>query len=180
MSGQIVCGCLPGTTVPNAVFYGSLAISRTWIQSSPAINRHARWRWFPTPEGLYFSSDTPLESNHVYRLDRGGMVAKVAALSSSSIYGCRAGGGIFFSTMVEPSQTNLDPNVQLYGSRDGLDWRSLMQWRKDFWPMSLFQYGNAILPDGRNKTEFLALTTVAVKRDDLTTSIWRVRPRGVL
>ena len=134
----------------------------------------------PTPEGLYFSSDTPLESNHVYRLDRGGMVAKVAALSSSSIYGCRAGGGIFFSTMVEPSQSNLDPNVQLYGSGDGLDWRSLMQWPKDFWPMSLFQYGNAILPDGRNKTEFLALTTVAVNRDDLATSIWRVRPSGVL
>jgi hypothetical protein len=55
-----------------------------------------------------------------------------------------------------------------------------MQWRKDFWPMSLFQYGNAIFPDGRNDTEFLALTTVAVKSDDITTSIWRVRPRGVL
>jgi hypothetical protein len=134
----------------------------------------------PTPDGLYFSSDTPLESNHVYRLDRAGMLTKLAALSSSSIYGCRAGGGIFFSTMVEPSQTNLDRRVHIYGSRDGLDWRSLMQWRKDFWPMSLFQYGNAIFPDGRNDTEFLALTTVAVKSDDITTSIWRVRPRGVL
>ncbi len=26
----------------------------------------------PTSDGLYFSSDTPLESNHVYRLDREG------------------------------------------------------------------------------------------------------------
>ena len=26
----------------------------------------------PTPDGLYFSSDTPLESNHVYRLEREG------------------------------------------------------------------------------------------------------------
>jgi hypothetical protein len=134
----------------------------------------------PTSDGLYFSSDTPLESNHVYRLDRGGMLSKLAALSSSSIYGCRAGGGIFFSTMVEPSQTNLDPNVHLYGSRDGLDWHSLMQWPKDFWPMSLFQYGNAILPDGRNDTEFIALTTVAVQRDDIRASIWRVRSPGVL
>ena len=62
----------------------------------------------PTPDGLYFSSDTPLESNHVYRLDRGGTLTELAPLSSSSIYGCRAGGGIFFSTMVEPSQANLD------------------------------------------------------------------------
>ena len=134
----------------------------------------------PTPDGLYFSSDTPLESNRVYHLDRGGTLAELAPMSSSSIYGCRAGGGIFFSTMVEPSRTNLDPNVRLYGSRDGFHWRSLMQWRKDFWPMSLFQYGNAILPDGRNTTEFLALSTVAVQGDDLKTSIWRVPPAVML
>jgi len=134
----------------------------------------------PTPDGLYFSSDTPLESNHVYRLDRGGTLTELAALSSSSIYGCRAGGGIFFSTMVEPSRTNPDRNVRLYGSRDGLDWRDLMRWRKDFLPMSLFQYGNAIFPDGRNATEFLALTTIAVPDDDGKTSIWRVSPAGVL
>ncbi len=134
----------------------------------------------PTPEGLYFSSDTPLESNHVYRLDRGGALTKLAPLSSSSIYGCRVGSGIFFSTMVEPSQINLDSNVRLYGSHAGLQWRSLVQWRKDFLPMSLFQYGNALLPDGRNSTEFLAVTTVAVERDDLKTSIWRVRRTSVL
>ena len=64
--------------------------------------------------------------------------------------------------MVEPSRANPDSNVRLYGSLDGSHWRDLMQWKKDFWPMSLFQYGNAILPDGRNATEFLALTTVAV------------------
>lgn len=134
----------------------------------------------PTRDGLYFSSDTPLEFNHVYRLDRGATLTELAALSSSSIYGCRAGGGIFFTTMVEPSQTNLDPHVRLYGSRDGMDWHSLTQWRKDFWPMSLFQYGNAILPDGRNTTEFLALTTVAVRGSDVKTSIWRVSPSVVL
>lgn len=134
----------------------------------------------PSPEGPYFSSDTPLESNHVYRLDRGGMLHELASLSTSSIYGCRAGGGIFFSTMVEPSPANPDPNVRLYGSRDGLHWRSLMQWRKDFWPMSLFQYGNALLPDGRNTTDWLAVTTVAVERDDLRTSIWRVLPAVML
>jgi hypothetical protein len=134
----------------------------------------------PTPDGLYFSSDTPLEPNHVYCLERGGTLTQLAALSSSSIYGCRAGSGIFFSTMVEPSQINQDRNLRLYGSRDGVDWPSLLQWRKDFWPMALFQYGNAILPDGRNTTEFLALTTVAVARDDAKTSIWRVLPPAVL
>jgi hypothetical protein len=134
----------------------------------------------PMPEGLYFSSDTPLESNHVYRLDRRGELTELVPLSSSSIYGCRAGGGIFFSTMVEPSLANRDSNVRLFGSLDGSHWCDLMRWEKDFWPISLFQYGNAILPDGRNSTEFLAATTVAVDRDDLKTSIWRVVPASVL
>jgi hypothetical protein len=134
----------------------------------------------PTRDGLYFSSDTPLESNHVYRLDRQGTLTELARLSSSSIYGCRTGNGIFFSTMVEPSPANRERNVRLYGSRDGVEWRSLMEWRKDSWPMSLFQYGNAILPDGRNATDLLAVTTVAVRRDDLTTSLWRVLPAGML
>ena len=134
----------------------------------------------PTPDGLYFSSDTPLESNHVYRLDRQGTLTELAPLSSSSIYGCRTGNGIFFSTMVEPSPANRDRNVRLYGSRAGLEWRSLMEWRKDSWPMSLFQYGNAILPDGRNTTDLLAVTTVAVRRDNLQTSLWRVFPGSML
>ncbi len=134
----------------------------------------------PAPDGLYFSSDTPLESNHVYRLDREGTLAELTPLSSSSIYGCRAGGGLFFSTMVEPSQANRDRNVRLYGSRDGVAWRSLLQWRKDRWPMAWFQYGNAVLPDGSNTTEFLALSTIAVEEDDLKTSIWRVVPAVML
>jgi hypothetical protein len=134
----------------------------------------------PTSNGLYFSSDTPLESNHVYHLDHVGNLAEVAPLSSSSIYGCRAGSGIFFSTMVEPSRTNRDTNVRLYGSLDGSRWCDLTQWKKDSWPMSLFQYGNAVLPDGTNATDLLAVTTVAVKRDDLKTSIWRVLPAAML
>jgi len=128
----------------------------------------------PTPEGLYFSSDTPLESNHVYRLDRGGTIIELSPLTSSSIYGCRVCSAVFFSTMVEPSQTNFDFNVRLYGSGDGLHWQRLLQWEKDLWPMSLFQYGNILLPDGRNTSRCLALTTIAVKTADLETSLWRL------
>jgi hypothetical protein len=128
----------------------------------------------PTPAALYFSSDTPLESNHVYRLDRGGGLRKVATLSCSSIYGCRVGNAIFFSTMVEPSATNTSRDVCVYGSTNGMCWQRLQQWTKDRWPMGLFQYGNAFLPDGNNTTSLLAVTTIAVKRADFETSIWRI------
>jgi hypothetical protein len=133
----------------------------------------------PTRDALYFSSDTPLETNHVYRLDRRGIdrrgnLVRLAALNRSSIYGCRVGNAVFFSTMVEPSPINSDRDVCLYGSPDGLDWHRFGQRKKDLWPMGLFQYGNAFLPDGKNATNLLAVTTIAVEGADLETSIWQI------
>jgi hypothetical protein len=40
--------------------------------------------------------------------------------------------------------------------------------------MRYFQYGNAILPDGENASRLLAVTSVAVATDDLTTTLWEV------
>jgi hypothetical protein len=128
----------------------------------------------PTCDALYFSSDTPLETNHVYRLDRRGNLSQVAALSSSSIYGCSVGNAIFFSTMVEPSAANSTRDVCLYGSSDGFQWQCFLRRKKDHWPSALFQYGNAFLPDGKNTTSLLAVTTIAVEPTGLETSIWRM------
>lgn len=128
----------------------------------------------PMPDALYFASDTPLESNHIYRLDRRRNLTELAALTSSSINGCRAGETMFFSTMVEPSLANPDRHVRLYGSLDGFHWRNVWEWQKDHWPMTLFQYGNAFLPDGRNTTDLLAVTTIGVTDADLETALLRV------
>jgi hypothetical protein len=131
----------------------------------------------PTEDALYFSSDTPLEANSIYRLDRQGNLSQVGALSSSSIYGCRVRGQVFFSTMVEPSEVNRDRHVRVYGSgKSGQDWQPVLAWQKDRWPMGLFQYGNAFLPDGDNATPLVALTTVAVELEDMVTSMYSVSP----
>lgn len=131
----------------------------------------------PAEDALYFSSDTPLESNFIYRLDRQGTLSQLAPISSSSIYGCRVGAGVgnlFFSTMVEPSEVNRDNNVRIYGGAIANSWQPLLAWKKDRWPMGLFQYGNAFLPDGKNTTPFLAVTTIGVESDDLVTSLYSV------
>jgi len=134
----------------------------------------------PTEHWLYFSTDTPFEKNHVYRLDRAGKVEQVGDLASSSIFGCRVGCGageaIFFSTMLEPSAVNTVREVHLTGSRDGTKWPVLARWKKDNLPMRYFQYGNAFLPDGENATNYLAATTIAVETDDLVTTLWEVDP----
>jgi hypothetical protein len=81
--------------------------------------------------------------------------------------------------MVEPSEVNRDRHVRVYGGGSNAHaqaWHLLLAWQKDHWPMALFQYGNALMPDGNNTTPFLALTTVAVKSDDLVTSLYAVTP----
>lgn len=128
----------------------------------------------PSEEGLYFSSDTPLEQNYVYHLDRRGHLNQLAPLSSSSIYGCQVGSAKFFSTMIEPSAMNRERAVCVYGSVDLSNWSRQLEWKKDRWPMHFFQYGNAMLPDGVNSTDLLAVSTIAVESADLQTSIWRV------
>jgi hypothetical protein len=131
----------------------------------------------PMEDGLYFSSDTPLEQNHIYRLDRRGALEQLTPISGSSIYGCRVGRHVFFSTMVEPSKVNRDRHIHVYGGHEaGKNWLPLLAWQKDRWPMSLFQYGNAFLPDGNNTTPYLAVTTVAVEADDMVTSLYSVGP----
>jgi hypothetical protein len=135
----------------------------------------------PTEGGLYFSSDTPLEENSIYHLareakDRQGKPSQLAPLTSSSIYGCRVGRDVFFSTMVEPSPKNKDRCVRIYNGRDGQDWRPVLAWKKDHWPMRFFQYGNAFLPDGENSTPYLAVTTIAVESEDMVTSLYAVQP----
>jgi hypothetical protein len=115
----------------------------------------------PTQYGLYLATDTPFEKNHVYRLDRAGKVEQVGDLASSSIYGCRVGEAMFFSTMVEPSAVNTGREVQIAGSHDGTNWQVLVRWKKDNLPMHYFQYGNAVFPD-------------AVTPDDLVTTLWEV------
>jgi hypothetical protein len=128
----------------------------------------------PTADGLFFSSDTPLEANHVYHFDRHGELRVVGDLESSSIYGCSTAAAMFFSSMVEPSDVNPTRQVCLYGSVDGFAWHKALARPKDRWPMGLFQYGNAALPDGQNTTDILAMTTIAVEGGGLDTSLWRV------
>lgn len=123
--------------------------------------------------GVYFASDTPLERNHIFHLDRRGNVVPLREITSSSIYACRNRTGMFFSTMIEPSAVNRSRDAQLMASRDGGPWVQLASWRKDRWPMKFFQYGNALLPDGENETSLLAASTIAVKAADLATTIWR-------
>ena len=123
--------------------------------------------------GLFFATDTPVEQNYIYFLSRTGRMRQLQMIPSSSIYCCQNQTGMFFSTMIEPSDFNASREVHLLGSSGGTEWNHVAKWRNDRWPLKLFQYGNAFLPDGDNNTNLLAGTTVAVNGADLETTVWR-------
>lgn len=127
-----------------------------------------------TAQSIYFATDNPREANYICRLDRAGVLSRLVPISGTSFHGCQVDGSIFFSTVVEHSKVNLDRCVRVYGSVDTESWTGLLDWRKDWWPMKLFQFGNAVLPTGRNDTDLLAVTGLGVSGADLTTGLWRV------
>ncbi|HEX3820829.1 MAG TPA: hypothetical protein VHW45_10870 [Candidatus Sulfotelmatobacter sp.] len=130
----------------------------------------------PTESGLLFSTDTPLEQNFIYHLDHAGNLVQLSPISNSSIYGCRAGANVFFSTMIEPSKVNRDREVRIYGAGANRHepWQPLLTWQKDRWPMRFFQYGNGFFPDGHNATNVLAVTTIAVQPDDMAMTLYKI------
>jgi len=147
-----------------------------WSRIEPVISGNQQARAVaavPKEDGLYFASDTPLEQNYIYKLDRRRNLTRLAEIHASVLCGCAVGDAIFFTTMVEPSAVNLDRAVAVYGSADGTAWTRLKSWNKDGWPENLFQYGNVSLATGNNSKNLLAFTTVAAEGCDLEAWLWR-------
>ena len=131
-------------------------------------------RPIPTPQGLYFATDSELEQNYIYRLDPDDSVERLYPIDGSSMWGCHAGSLLFFSSSVEPSKVNLGRLACLYGSVDGTSWSKLVAWPKDPWHMRSFQYGNIILPHGSDNTNILAASGLAVSGEDNVLHLWEV------
>jgi hypothetical protein len=117
-------------------------------------------------EHVYFGSDTPNEKNHIYRMDREGKrIEKLVSVSSSVFYGCKVKDCLFFSTAVEPSYVNTSRYAEIWGSADGVSWRLIRRFKKDFWPMKYFQYGQIFFPSGPGDDGNLWFAPMGVKFD---------------
>lgn len=118
-----------------------------------------------TESHVYFGSDTPLEKNHIYRMDKKTCeVQRLQEVESSVFWGCKVGENLFFSTAVEPSKVNKCKDACIWGSKDGETWKCIARFRKDIWPMKLFQYGQIFFPAGENNTEYLWFTPFATEK----------------
>lgn len=103
------------------------------------------------PEGLLFATDSELEPNAVYFMDRDGTsMKKLHAMESSTFHVGLFGEWKMFGTVTEPSKTNDSSTVHIWGTADQQTWHRFAQYNKDYWPF-LFQFGTVFFPEGETE-----------------------------
>jgi hypothetical protein len=135
----------------------------------------------PHMEGFYLPTDTPMEQNYIQLLDESGKIHPLLPIEGSCLAACRVKNCVFFGTAAEPSPVNLNPCSTLYGSADGQHWEAVARWRADRWSRgpswlaAIFQMGRVLLPRGKNLTNYLFATTIAVDDADGILHRWQVQ-----
>lgn len=125
-----------------------------------------------TKNFIYFGSDALNEENYIYRMERRtGRIETLQAVSGTVFWGCKVGDNIFFSTAVEPSTVGKNKYACIWGSPDGDTWKCIAKYKKDIWPMRLFQYGQIFFPAGENNTGYLFFTPFATEQHMTTNCI---------
>lgn len=116
-----------------------------------------------TKEHIYYGTDTPLEKNVLCRVARCGRdFERLNSVSSSVFYGAKVGHYISFATVVEPSNTNKTRYVEVWVSSNAKDWSCVMSFKKDIFPMKLFQYGQVTYPFVDKRCDFLWVYAMSV------------------
>lgn len=138
---------------------------------------------FPYQGGLIYATDTPLEQNYLYTLQqKNGKWTQnvVGKIAGPCIYGTARRDGFYFATSVEPDASLSDMRYRfsyklgkgvedrythiVHCTRDG-HVSEVVKFKKDFWPMLLFQFGNCLFPDSGLDEELL-ICPQCVKRFD--------------
>ena len=146
---------------------------------------------FPYKEGLLYATDTPREINHIYYaspVDDKWTTEPVCEIPGPCIYGREQGEVYYFATSVEADDT-LPPfryrfsyklgvgvknrNSHIIKVSQNLNVEPLYSFKKDLWPMLLFQFGNCIFP-ANECDDMLMVCPVSVKRFDGKTLIFKL------
>ena len=154
-----------------------MRVSNDWQVIEPVLEGSQQVRTvrpIPAADGLYFTTDSELEQNYVYRLNSDDHLEQLHPINGPGMWSCQVGNALFFSSDIEPSKVNLDPLAAVYGSLNGTSWSRLVAWRKDLWHKRFFQYGNIVLPRGSNSSNVLAASGMAVQKEDDVMHVWRV------
>lgn len=119
----------------------------------------------PREQWIYFGSDTPLERNHLYRLDRTrGTREKLDAVDGSVFWGAATpDGAIVFTTVVEPSEVTRHRYADLWTSRDGEQWTRALSLERSPLPNRSFEHAQLRLPAGPGEAGAIRVTPYATR-----------------
>lgn len=116
---------------------------------------------YPTPDGIYFATDTPMEQNWLSFIDDYKQIKKICKIPGPCIYGEIENNNLYMATSVEgdPSLGKwryrlsnklgngvTDRNVHILMFTEQKKMIEVTRLKKDILPMWLFQFGNAQFP----------------------------------
>lgn len=134
---------------------------------------------FVEDDGIIYATDTPLDNNAIYYVSEGN-VKKVYDMPGPCIYGTSKNGKMYFATSVEPDSTlpawryfmtyklgkgvkNRFVHIVAGNVSDGF--YEIVKFKKDLWPMTLFQFGNVQFPYDERLDE-ICMTATSVRKYD--------------
>jgi len=125
---------------------------------------------------IIYGTDTEFEENAIYKVNRlDGTEERVQNVQGSIMSGSNDGDNIVISTTVEPSDVNTDLNSYVWFSNDGVNWKELCSFEKDFLDQKYFQYGRVRFPRNAMVGNKLYLTGHALKSIDGKTVIFKYK-----
>ena len=171
---------------------GIYRVNSDWTEVKPWKTGQQKYRavvGWPYQGGALYATDSVETENHIRYIASGGEEKDLATLNGSCIYGCETKDYYLFSTTVEPHEgggklslifeklgggiKSRDVTVVAVNKED-LSVRQVASYKKDRWPMKLFQYGRCIFAGGQTDTNEVWCSPVACKGFDGKTILLKV------
>lgn len=125
-----------------------------------------------TEDEIVFATDSQYEQNVIRSINRKtGEVKDWQKIQGSGIYAVQNGDLMMVSTTVEPSKVNKDTASHLWYSWDGHNWKELISFEKDCFPMTYFQFGSIRFPHYEGESGYVVFHGRALKKLDGKTMI---------
>lgn len=163
---------------------GIYRVNQDWTEVKPWKIGQQKYRavvGWPYLGGVLYATDSVETENHIRYITADGVERELASLNGSCIYGCETKDYYLFSTTVEPHEgggklsllfeklgggiKSRDVTIVAVSKKD-LTVRQMASYKKDRWPMKLFQYGRCIFAGGQQNTNTVWCSPVACKRYD--------------
>ena len=149
---------------------------------------------FPTRNGLVYATDSPFSKNSIRLLKNTGNLWEsihLMDINGPSIYGCKWGNDLVFSTSVESDGRNQDLWYKLFGKTKGEGiiedysfiykgnledgFKEIYKAKKDWLPFYLFQFGVLVFPSELNDSSFLPVFHIATVQNNMSTILLELK-----